>query len=231
MATVFPAKGYVDDLESLNLEAANQDTDFTLRSRGRKRNKSGPQHMTTWLLISGPEGSVLGFYLRLRQMVSQCLGTARGLPPWYRVRLQSITQGQVQAAQIDTTATTSHAYLPADTGEGVRVGADAVIASEASGEDPSLDQSSAVRLSSRAQAGQQAPTADTHQAEAGVIFSKKDSGARTLTRELDTNWFSAQRKHCRSSFWNKANCECTVYSNEGHCSGSQVHGWFLPDFF
>jgi hypothetical protein len=49
-------------LERMNLESANQDTDFTLSSRGRKRNKSGPQPMTTWLLISGPEGSVLGFY-------------------------------------------------------------------------------------------------------------------------------------------------------------------------
>jgi hypothetical protein len=60
------------------------------------------------------------------------------LPPWYRARVQSITEGQVQAAQIDTTAATCHAYLPADTGEGVQAGADADIASEASGGDPSL---------------------------------------------------------------------------------------------
>jgi hypothetical protein len=52
--------------------------------------------------------------------------------------VQSITEGQVQAAQIDTTAATCHAYLPADTGEGVQAGADADIASEASGGDPSL---------------------------------------------------------------------------------------------
>jgi hypothetical protein len=106
------------------------------------------------------------------------------------------------------------------------VGANAVIASEASAEDPSLDQSSTVRRSSRAQAGQQASTADTYQAAAGVIFSKKDSGARTLTQALHELFFGAA-KALQVIFWNKAICACTVYSKEGYCSGSPEHVWFL----
>jgi hypothetical protein len=142
------------------------------------------------------------------------------------VHQQSITQGHVQAAPIDTTAATLHAYLSVDMGEGVRVGADAVLASETLAEDPSLDQSSTVRRSSRAHAGQQASTADTYQAAAGVIFSKKDFGAQTLTQALHELLFGAA-KALQIMFWNKAFCACTVYSKEGYCSGSPEQVWFL----
>lgn len=93
-------------------------------------------------------------------------------------------------------------YHSADMVEGVRVGADAVIASEASSEDPSLDQFSTVLRSSRAQTGQQASTADTHQAADGVIFSKMDSGDRTLTQALHQLVFRAA-KALQIVFWNK----------------------------
>ena len=145
------------------------------------------------------------------------------------MRQQSITQGHVQAAPIDTTAATRHAYLSVDMGEGVRVGADAVIASEASAEDPSLDQSSTVRRSSRAQAGQQASTADTYQAAAGVIFSKKDSGARTLTQALHKLVSRAAKALQVINL--EYNILCMHSLRQGQCSVSQVHGWFRPVFF
>jgi hypothetical protein len=191
---VFPAKGCVDDWDSMNQEAANQDIQFTLRSRDRKRKKTSPPDVKTWLLISGPEGLVLKFYHRLRQVVALCMGTAKGLPPRYRVRLQSITQGQVQAAQIDTTAAIGHKYLPADTGEGVRDDVDADVASDASDEDPSLNLSLAARRSSRAHAGDQAPTANTHHTEAGITFLKAGFSSEDFdTRALHELVFRAAK--------------------------------------
>ena len=103
MTRVLPAKGHADDWDSLKQEAANQDIEFTLRSRDRKRNNLKQHDLATLLLISGPEGLVRDFYHRMRKVVSTCMGTAKGLPPRYRVRLQSITQGLVQAAQINIT--------------------------------------------------------------------------------------------------------------------------------
>jgi hypothetical protein len=194
MQTVFPAKGCVDDWDSMNQEAANQDIQFTLRSRDRKRKTSNLPEVKTWLLISGPEGLVLKFYHRLRQVVTLCMGTGKGLPPRYRVRLQSITQGQVQAAQIDTTAAISHKYLPADTGEGVRADVDADVASDASDEDPSLNHSLAARRSSRAHAGDQAPTANTHHTEAGISFLKAGFSSEDFdTRALHELVFRAAK--------------------------------------
>jgi hypothetical protein len=230
MTTVFPAKGLADDWDSMKQEAANQDIEFTLRSRDRKRKNIKQQELTTWLLISGPEGLVRNFYNRMRTVVSTCMGTAKGLPPRYRVRLQSITQGQVQPEQINITTSTSHNYLPADTGEGVSAGADADIASDASDDDPTVDRSSAARRSSRAHAGDQAPVANTHHTEAGVTFLREGFCSEDFdTRALHELVLRAAK--ALQVIILEYNILCMHSLRQGQCSVSQVHGWFRPVFF